>query len=338
MPVRVDPDGVRGPTPGQAAGARWRRTSRGFYVPAATSVESVDQRIVEAAQVLPGYGGVTGWAALWWLGGRWFTGTRAGGSVQRDVTLATMIHARAQPGIGISEERLGPRELTYSDGLPITHAVRSVCFEARYAPDVGAAVRVFDLAAYNDLVSWEECADYLAHLNGWTGVPQARKAHLLSCENAWSPREIDMRLIWHREAGHAMPECNAPVFDLDGRFVGTPDVIDPVAGVLGEYDGAHHLAGPQRSRDVRRESDFRRLGLEIVTMLAGDNHDPGHFRQRLRDCYARAARRPASERRWTLDQPSWWIPTQTVAQRRALSAHDRRRLLRHRQPQLPSSA
>ena len=329
VPVRVDPAGVTGPTPGRAAGPDWRRTTPEFYVPTATG-RAADQRIVEAAQALPGYGGVTGWAALWWLGGLWFTGTRHAGDAQRDVTLATMIHARAHPGVTFSEERLGPRELTMADGLPITNAVRSVCFEARYAPSLVAAVRVFDLAAYSDLVSWEECGDYLSHLNGWTGVPQARAAHLLSSENAWSPMEVDMRLVWCREGGHDMPVCNAPVFDLEGRFIATPDLIDPVAGVVGEYDGAHHLAPAQRFLDVKRESELRAVGLEVVTMLAADNRDPAHFVQRLRESFARAAARPVSQRRWTLERPTWWIPTDTVAQRRALSDGDRARFLGRR--------
>jgi hypothetical protein len=33
-PVPVDPTGARGPTKAQAAGPRWRRTSKGLHVPA----------------------------------------------------------------------------------------------------------------------------------------------------------------------------------------------------------------------------------------------------------------------------------------------------------------
>lgn len=295
--------------------------------------ELPQQRIVEAAQVIPGYGGVTGWAALCWMGGRWFRGDDRwvdGAQVRRDVTVATMIHARSQPGIRISEERLNHREIMMFDGLPLTIPERSVCFEARYAPDLRAAVRVFDMAAYDDLVSLAECEAYLPHLNGWTGVPQCRDAWALAVENAWSPREPDMRLAWTLGAGLPTPLCNVPVFDLDGRHLGTPDLIDPVAGVVGEYDGVHHLAGPQRATDVRREAAFRGAGLECATMLSADLPATHHFEWRLRDCYRRAGRRPADERRWTLERPPWWVPTDTVAQRRALTADQRERLLAHR--------
>src|SRR3954469_2721021 len=105
-PVRVDDEGRAGPTRMQARSKAWRRTSRGLFVPAATP-QTVEQRIVEAAAVLPAYGGVTGWAALRWLGGTWFDGTDARG--QRPVVLALMDSSiRAQRGIALSEERVDP--------------------------------------------------------------------------------------------------------------------------------------------------------------------------------------------------------------------------------------
>lgn len=333
MPVRPDPSGRTGPTRYQVNGRRWRRSSAGFYVPAEVSTELPEQRIVEAAQMIPGYGGVTGWAALCWQGGRWFRGDDLrvdGAPALRDVTIATMIHARSQPGVVISEERLNRREIAMVDGLPLTIPARSVCFEARYAPDLRSAVRVFDMAAYNDIASLDECAAYLPHLNGWTGVPQCREAFALAEENAWSPREVDLRMVWRPDPQLPRLLCNVPVFDLHGRLIGAPDLLDPVAGIVGEYDGAHHLAGPQRSKDVRREAAFRAAGLEYATMLAADLADPHHFEWRLRDCYRRAERRAADERRWTLERPPWWVPTDTVAQRRALTESQRARLLAHR--------
>ncbi|MDP2775925.1 MAG: hypothetical protein Q8O61_20390 [Nocardioides sp.] len=333
VPARVDPTGVTGPTKCQARSRRWRRTSPGFYVPVEVSTQRPEQRIVEAAQMIPGYGGVTGWAALCWQSGRWFRGDDLwvdGAQAQRDVTLATMLHARSQPGVVISEERLNPLEIFMCDGLPLTIPARSVCFEARYAPDLRSAVRVFDMAAYNDIASLAECEAYLPHLNGWTGVPQCRKALALAEENAWSPREVDMRLVWRPDASGPRLLCNVPVFDLHGKLLGTPDLLDPVAGIVGEYDGAHHLSGPQRSVDVRRESDLRGAGLEYVTMLAADLQDTHHFEWRLREAYQRAARRTSDDRRWTLTRPPWWVPTETVAQRRALTESQRARFLAHR--------
>ena len=43
-------------------GPRYRRTSHGLYLPVDIDGSVPEQRIVEAAAVLPAYGGVTGWA------------------------------------------------------------------------------------------------------------------------------------------------------------------------------------------------------------------------------------------------------------------------------------
>ncbi len=75
--------------------------------------------------------------------------------------------------------------------------------------------------------------------------------------------------------------ANRPVFNLEGRFVGTPDLLDPVAGVYGQYDGALHLAGEVRQRDVAKDAAYRRLGLEGVTMMAGDRRNRDRFVVRL---------------------------------------------------------
>jgi hypothetical protein len=301
-----------------------------LYVPADTE-QSVEQRIVEAAAVLPAYGGVTGWAGLRWLGGLWFDGIRRAGREQRPITLATADRSiRPRPGIAISEERLDPTELLAHRGLIVTTALRSVFFETRYAATDGEAVIVADMAAYADLVSRGEVAEFATVNAGWTGMDRYRLVAQDMDENSWSPAEVTMRRTWEHEAELPRPLTNRPVFDLTGRHLGTPDLIDPVAGVLGEYNGALHLEGTQRSKDVRREASFREAGLECVEMLAGDLADTSAFVVRLRQAYARAARQPHADRRWTIAVPEWWVPTFTVEQRRALDDTQRQRLLRLR--------
>jgi len=331
LPVRIDPVGENGPTPAQARGRHWRRTSRGLYVPSEVDADNLDQRIVEAGAVLPAYGGVTGWAALAWAGGRWFDGIAPDGRTTLPVWLATSCSdIRSQPGIRVSAEGLDPRDLTEIDGLPVTTLVRSVCFEMRYARSLALAVGALDMAAYSDLVSIDEARAYSALLRSWTGIPRCREGIALADENSWSPQESPMRVIWEKVAGRPRPLCNVPVFDRFGQHVGTPDLLDPVAGVAGEYDGPLHLLGAQRAKDVRREGAFRRVGLEYVTMLAADRPDPGPFVGRLHEAYARAGRIPAQHRTWTLTRPPWWTDDSTVAKRRALTGSARERLLRMR--------
>ncbi|WP_205472144.1 hypothetical protein [Nocardioides sp. SYSU D00038] len=333
VPVRRDPRGRSGPTRGQAVGAGWRRTSRGFYVPATVDPSLPEQRIVEAGVLVPAYGGVTGWAALRWSGAAWFDGTRPGGVGPRPVSIAvTHDEIRPQPGVAVSSERLPPHDLTVVDGLPVTTSVRSLTFEMRYAPDDRRAVVAMDMAAHADLVSIDEAGDYTATwLNGWTGVPRCRRALTLADENSWSPRETLFRLHWVLDAELPPPLCNVPIFDRSGQHVGTPDLLDAEAGLVGEYDGRLHLADDRRSQDLDRESRFRSLGLEYVTMVAGDLRDPlATIVPRVVGAHRRARSAAEGARPWTIDPPAWWTPTRTVAQRRALDGAERERLLRRR--------
>ena len=325
-PVHADPRGILGPTPRAATRARWRRTSHGLYVPLWVDGSVVEQRIVEAAAVLPAYGGVTGWAALRWLGGRWFEGTRRDGSLL-PVTLAASLDVRPQSGIAISEERLNADQIIAVDGLRITRALRSVLFEMRYATTVWDAVVVADMAAFSDLVSLDELWTYALAHGGMTGIPQARDAVPLADENTWSPMETVMRLIWMLFAELPRPLMNQPVFDLRGHHVGTPDLLDVESGLYGEYDSELHLEGRRRLRDCVREDAFRRLGLEPVVMVTGQDRD--EVASRIVRAHERALRH-GNDRLWTIEQPSWWLPTETVAQRRALSEADRARLLARR--------
>ncbi len=331
-PVRVDPRGQAGPTRAQARSSSWRRTSHGWYLPAEVSSVVPEQRIVEAAAVLPDGYAVTGWAALRWLGARrWFDGRRPDGS-RRPVTLVTgSSDVKAQAGIAVSQERLDPRQVVVVDGLAVTMAARSVCFEMRYAADARRAARILSMAAYDDVVSIDE-ADAFATpgLNGWTGVPRCRAGILLASESCWSPTELDMALVWQLDGERPRPEANLPLFDLRGRHLLTPDLIDPLAGVAGEYEGDVHLDRAQRARDIRREALSRDIGLEVVIMTAADRDDPYPFLGRLYQAYARAEAHASRPRRWTPEAPPWWVPTRTVAQRRALTDDQRRRFLAYR--------
>src|SRR4051812_32536718 len=330
-PVRRDPLGITGPTKGQAAGPFWRDSSWGLYVPAEVDAAVPEQRIVEAAAVLPPCGGVTGWAALRWGGARWFAG------LSRDAGLLPVVLAvlhgeiRPQAGIVVTSERLPPRDRTVVDNLALTTHVRSVCFEMRYARSNREAVVILDMAMMHDLVSQQEVAAYVATLNGWIGVGKCRIALALANENSWSPMETRFRLIWVIDLEWASPLCNQPVFDLQGRHIGTPDLIDVEAGLVGEYEGELHLQGSRRGKDLQKEAAYRRVGLEYVAMVAADQRSPETtIIPRLLEARGRARFEAESVRQWTVVPPAWWTLTTTVAARRALSERQRDRLLRYR--------
>ena len=329
-PVRVDPTGKLGPTPDQARGPFWRRTSCGRFVPASV-VATPEQRICEAAAALPAYGGVTGWGGLRWGGATWFDGTDRSGALS-PVTLAVMHgEIRNQPGILVTSERLPPRDLTTHDGLAITTHVRSACYEMRYAASDREAVLILDMACMDDVVSVEEVAAYVATLNGWIGVGKCRVAVALADENSWSAQETRVRLVWVIDLGFPRPLCNRPVFDLTGRHVGTPDLLDVEAGLVVQYEGGLHLERRRRGKDLQSEAAYRRLGLEYVVVVAADWASPETtMMPRLVEARQRARFEAPSTRQWTIEPPAWWTPTATVAQRRALTLDQRSRMLRYR--------
>lgn len=326
-PVRVDPTGARGPTPGQARGPRWTRVGPSLYRPT-LDVVTTEQRIVDAAAGTPDGSAVTGWAALRWLRARWFDGVAADGSAMPVPVAVGDRHAkRRQDGVVISEDWLFPGDVTVVDGLPITIPVRSVTYEARVADGEIAAVQAVEMAAYDDLVSLAELTAYTATLTSRPGKVRLEAALRVADENVWSPMEVVMRRFWQRDRDRALV-CNQPVFDLAGNHLFTPDLLDVEAGVAGEYDGSVHDTGPRRGKDLDRTELARRVGIEVATMMAGRG-ERQRFLRRLDGAYERAARF-AGPRLWTIEPPGWWTDTTTVDLRRALSPAERERWLGHR--------
>jgi hypothetical protein len=281
--------------------------------------------------VMVGAQAITGWASLHWQGARWFPGTDADGG-QRPVEIVISTHdIRPRAGLSLSGEAVHLELRSAVDGVRVTDPRAAVSFLMRYAPSKRAAARALSMAAYDDMVSIGEMTDFLIPgQSALTGVPQARDALPLAVENCWSPAEFDLVTTWVLEAARPLPVCNAPLFDLSGRHLATPDVFDPVSGVAGEYEGGVHLDRALRASDVRREGVLRAHGIEVVTMVADDRHAPAVFVARVADAYRRAARLPVADRRWTATPPSWWVPTATVEQRRALTPDQRARFLRYR--------
>lgn len=211
-------------------------------MPASVDISNPAQRVVEAAAQLPGYGGVTGWAGLSWLGGTWFGGVGRGGVLLPvSDAVSSGNRMRPRPGVEVSQEVIAPRYVVRSGGVRTTGPLWSVAYEMRHARDDESAVVAFDMAAFNDLVSVAELAAFVeTDLVARWGVERVRRVLPLLDENSWSPMEPVLRLVWRDDMGGPQVLMNRPVFDLSGRFVGTPDVIDPVAGVYGMYDGGLH--------------------------------------------------------------------------------------------------
>jgi hypothetical protein len=306
-PVPVDPTGVAGPTRGQAGGPHWRRTSHGLFVPSRVDSSIPEQRILEQSMRLAG-GAVTGWGSCRMHRAAFFDGLRRDGRSLIPVPLACgpLHQIRRLPGDDVLRDMLYADEIVVIDGVPCTVEARATFDAMRYARDVREATVAMDMMAAAGKASLAGMGEYVARHPAWTGVQQARAALLLADELSRSPQETRLRLMWQLDAGRPRPLVNPPLFDLFGRLLGYPDLLDPEAGVVGEYDGEDHRGAIRHSSDVDREAGFRDHGLEVFRVTGPDMRDTLRVSDRIHSAYRRARFVPADRRTWTLDPPRWW--------------------------------
>lgn len=307
-PTRTGRGGRDGPTWRAANGPRWRKVGPGLYVPSSVEV-CVEQRIVEqAARLRPNgrSGCVTAWAALRWRGAAFFDGLAPGGEVELPVPLSlggAGAKLRAAPGGHVERVFLAPSERELVAGIPVTTPQRALFDEVRRRGSLWSAVEAIDMAAAAGLISVWLFATYVGNANSRNGAPLARHAVSLAVDESRSPRETWLRLVCTQLANLPDLLVNEPVYDLDGNLLGIPDLFDPVAGLVVEYDGEHHRSVEQHGLDVKREQRFRGVGLEYVSIVRGDSRRAAAAR--ILAVRSRALFLPPSQRAWTLERPSW---------------------------------
>ena len=306
-PVRADPTGRAGPTPGQARGRSWRRTSYGWYVPADVSDELVEQRIVEAAVGLT-TGMVTGWPALRLLGGGFFDGLERDGKTRIPVSVAAgRDRIRKRAGVDVTRSPVHEHEVVTRYGVRCALPDRALFDLMRWTPSPEDRVIAMDMAAAAELTSVARMRDYARRPRHLPGRLEVIAALEYSNEQALSPQEVRLRLLWQRVCGPTRLLSNPTIRDAEGTFVGMPDLLEPRTGVTGEFVGAVHRTAAQHRRDVARADRFRRVGLEPVEFVGADLEDEGLVARRVREARSRAARhRPtwhlAAEKRPSLDE------------------------------------
>lgn len=300
-PARIDAEGVTGPTRGRAAGPRWERVAPRWYTPYARP-DCVEQRILDQACRLTekGGGAVTAWAALRWQGAAYFDGRGPGGKGDLDVPLLVGTgNVRPAPGCHVSKEQLAPTERLVVGGLPVTTVRRALFDEVRRRGELWTGVQAIDMVAAAKLLPVDRFAAYVAHRPAWEGIPLVRKALALASDDSRSPRETWLRLVWILVAGLPPPHCNRELYDRDGRLLGIPDLFDARAGLVGEYQGAHHKSRERHRKDVTRAELFRDHGLEHVEVVEGDSRTVAAAR--MMRARARAKFLAPESCSWTLD-------------------------------------
>jgi hypothetical protein len=283
-------------------------------VPRAVDGSVPEQRVLEQSVRLPVGGAVTGWAACRLLGAAFFDGLEPDGRTPIPVPLAIgpTGNIRADDALSISRETLGPEEVLLRHGIPCTCELRALFDEMRRGSDLREAVVDIEAMAAAELVSVKRMGDYVDARPGCKRVQQVRDALELADEGSRSPNETRMRLVWQLDAGFPRPLVNQHVWDLRGRLLGIADLFDPVAGVVGEYDGADHRTAGRHSRDVDREARFRDRGLEVFRVTGPDLWDRPRVVRRMAAARARARWLPPGQRGWTVVPPPGLGPDPTL--------------------------
>ena len=234
VPVRVDSRGVTGPTKPQSRGPNWRRTSPGCFVSVEVSDEYVEQRILEAWCRAGPRAVVTGWAALRLWGGGYFDGLARDGVTRLPVPIATN-GERLQHHAGILASRFAvpPDEVEVIHGIRCASVERSLFDEMRRVHHVRAMVVPADMTFAAELTSIGRMRRYRLERRWYRDVRTVDDALDLCDENAWSPYEVDFRLVWRCDAGWPHPLCNRSVLDLEGRLSPYRTCSTPCAGSPG---------------------------------------------------------------------------------------------------------
>ena len=313
-PVAIDADGLSGPTRGQSRGPHWRRTSPGLFVPTGTDSGEPAQRIIEASGYLPGGGGVTGWASLHLHGARYFDGENDSGSEQ-PVPLALPHHVRREQRDGIHPIRHRQAfTIVTRHGVPCVDVEAALFDEMVAREDNRERIAALEMVCFAELTSVLRFTTWLAARAGHPEINAVRAAVAEADEGVQSPQESAMLRVWRIDAGLPRPLCNRLLHSTNGTVLGRPDLLDPVAGVVGEYDGKHHRETGQRGKDVEREEKFRDHGLEYFSVVGGQLSNRTKVARRMQQARERALANPRPAT-WTLD---WGSPPLTLDERIAL--------------------
>ncbi|MGH8824151.1 MAG: hypothetical protein ACRDVN_06715 [Jiangellaceae bacterium] len=287
----------------ELTGALWRRAYHGRYAWSATDEMSPEQRIAEAASVLPDGGALSGWAAAYSQGATDLDGRRWDGSVL-PVLMALPYERRVRRrGIATIRAPLADADLVELDGVVMTSPVRS-CFDEMRCSGLEDAVVAIDAVLRAEIADVDSLDEYVAEHRAWKGVPIARRAIPLADARARSCPESRFRVLWVVEAGIARPEVNVPVYNPAGLMLGIPDLLDVETGLVGEYDGADHRALRRHTDDNAREERLEAHGLTVVRATSIDlMYRRRQTIARLRDGFRRAVTRDRQMDRWTIEPP-----------------------------------
>lgn len=308
LPSAVRPRSIRellsaGVGRGALRGPNWQRVGRGYYTPVSGIAATPRQRILNAAPFI-GQGVLGGWAAAYVHGVDWLDGIDPFTFGQIPVDCLAVRRRPMVPWIRNRNVVTPVPDRIVVDGVAVTTPLRTAFDGARWATSLEEAVVFTDAVAHFTGIESDELVAFAKAHPCYPGVQQAVAAAKLTDGRVLSPWESRLRCCYLLDA--ELPDnllLNVPIF-RGCRELGRPDLLDPDAGLVLEFDGAQHRDREQHHRDNIREKAFEATNLTVVRCDSLDlrQERPGLVR-RMRTGYARSLCRDRSKDRWTLRPP-----------------------------------
>ena len=194
------------------------------------------------------------------------------------------IHLTVQPGRAAPRHRgmaghvcaYTVEETTEVFGLPVTTVPRMFA-------DLAACLTRPLLLALGDAIlraryaSAQELRTALELRAGRRGSRRAIALLPLINPAAESPMESVLRLLLF-DGGLPIPEVNANLYDMFGRFLARADLLFRAAKVVVEYDGDQHRTNREQFvRDVARGSELAAAGYLVLRFTASDVYGRPHY-------------------------------------------------------------
>lgn len=202
------------------------------------------------------------------LGGLWLPRRCLDSALVDVLSLGGRDRAQAK---GVRGHRAIDEEVAFARGLPVVSPVRTW-------------VALAPLLSIDELVAAGDCllrrnrplatrsAMTAGIRQGERGASKARQALPLVRERVDSPKETELRLLFHR-AGLPEPEVNGQILLAVGDTPG--DLVFRAWRVLAEFDGQQHRVGrAQFERDIVRLEALARAGWIVIRVLDAHLQEP----------------------------------------------------------------
>jgi very-short-patch-repair endonuclease len=222
--------------------------------------ESPQVMLTAVASRLPAGGAFSGLTAAW------LHGLDFAPCDPIEVTIPEPLGSGRRAGACVRRAALASDEIVLRRGLQTTSALRTVVDLGGRDPLTEGVVAA-DLFLHAELVTIAEFGAYVAEHAGAKGIARLRRVVGLAEPKSESAMETRLRMLLVL-AGLPRPEAQVSIHDKQGRFLGRPDLLYRLQGLVIEYDGGNH-----RDRlvdDNRRQNGLINAGLRLLRFTAAD--------------------------------------------------------------------